>query len=90
MKSFTSTTLSRRADLERELAHSRLQGFTVDLAEGIEGIHCVAAPILDEYGAPLAAVTTMAPLARLPRENFEKVGARVMEAARQIQQRLRL
>jgi DNA-binding IclR family transcriptional regulator len=90
LKSFTPTTLSRRTELEKELALSRIQGFTVDRAEGIEGIHCVAAPILDEFGNPFAAITTMAPLARLPEERFEHVGTRLVEAARQIQQRLRL
>jgi DNA-binding IclR family transcriptional regulator len=90
LKSFTSTTLSRRPDLERELKQAQLKGFTVDREEGIEGIHCIATPILDEYGNPLAAVTTMAPLARLPESRFETVGAKVMEAARKIEQALRL
>ncbi|MEK0445344.1 MAG: Transcriptional regulator KdgR [Verrucomicrobiota bacterium] len=90
LKSFTPTTLSRRKDLERELAIARVVGFAVDRAEGIEGIHCVAAPILDEYGNPVGAVTTIAPLARLPEADFEKVGQRVREAARQIEARLRL
>ena len=90
LKSFTSTTLSRRADLERELKLAYLKGFAVDRAEGIEGIHCIAAPILDEYGNPLAAVTTLAPLARLPESRFEAVGAKVIETARKIEQALRL
>lgn len=90
LKSFTANTLSRRKDLERELQLSRLTGFTIDRAEGIEGIHCVAAPILDEYGNPVAAVTIIAPMARLPEAHFEKVGRRVQEAGRQIEALLRL
>ncbi|MEY2599891.1 MAG: Transcriptional regulator KdgR [Verrucomicrobiota bacterium] len=90
LKSFTPTTLSRRKDLERELELTRLTGFAVDRAEGIEGIHCIAAPILDEYGNPVAAVTIIAPMARLPESQFETVGRRVQEAARQIEARLRL
>jgi len=90
LKSFTSTTLSRRKDLERHLAESRLKGYTADRAEGIDGIHCVAAPILDEFGNPLAALTVMAPVARMPEDDFDTWGARCMEAARNIEQELRL
>jgi len=52
LKSFTANTLSRRRELERELAESVLKGFTVDRAEGVDGIHCVAAPVLDELAIP--------------------------------------
>jgi IclR family acetate operon transcriptional repressor len=90
LKSFTATTLSRREDLERELAESRLKGFTVDREEGLEGIRCIAAPILDEYGAPLAAITFMAPVSRMPEDLFDKLGSRCMRAAREIEQQLRL
>jgi len=90
LKTFTATTLSRRADLERALADSRLIGFTVDRAEGIEGIHCVAAPILDEYGNPLAAITMMAPSSRLPEDAFDRGGEQCLRSAREIERRLRL
>lgn len=90
LKSFTATTLSNRKDLERELAESRLKGFTVDRAEGIEGIHCVAAPVLDEYGNPIAAITMMAPINRLPTDLFDKLGSRCKQAAASIEQQLRL
>lgn len=90
LKSFTSTTLSRRADLERALDDSQLQGWAVDRAEGIDGIHCVAAPILDEYGNPIAAITVMAPASRMPVDAFEHCGELCGRAAREIEQRLRL
>jgi IclR family acetate operon transcriptional repressor len=90
LKNFTPATLSRRKDLERELAAARLNGCTVDRAEGVEGIHCVAAPILDEYGNPVAAITVMAPAARMPEDSFPKLGARCVRAARETEQRLRL
>jgi IclR family acetate operon transcriptional repressor len=90
LKSFTPTTLSRRKDLERELAAARLKGCTVDRAEGVEGIHCVAAPVLDEYGNPMAAITVMAPAARMPEDAFTRLGERCACAAREIEQRLRL
>ncbi len=90
LKNFTNHTLSKREDLERNLAEARLRGFTVDNEEGIEGIRCIAAPILDEYGAPLAAITFMAPVSRMPDDCLAKFGERCMRAAREIERELRL
>jgi DNA-binding IclR family transcriptional regulator len=90
LKSFTKHTLSRRAELERALELDRLKGYTIDREEGIEGIRCVAAPVLDEFGNPIAAVTMMAPLSRLTEDLFEKLGRRVMQAARDIEKGVRL
>ncbi|NJM55826.1 MAG: IclR family transcriptional regulator [Verrucomicrobiae bacterium] len=90
LKSFTANTLSKRKDLERELELARLRGYTVDREEGIEGIRCVAATVCDEFGNPLAAITVMAPMSRLPEDLFEKLGQRVMQAARAIEKEVRL
>jgi DNA-binding IclR family transcriptional regulator len=45
----------------------------------------VAAPILDAHGQPLAAVTIMAPLARLPQEGFAARGDLCIQAAHAIE-----
>ena len=90
LKSFTANTLSKRKDLERDLELARLRGYTVDREEGIEGIRCVAAPVCDEFGNPVAAITMMAPLSRLPEDLFEKRGQRVMQAAHAIEKEVRL
>lgn len=85
LKRFTATTIADRASLERELASARQLGYTVDRAEGLEGIHCVAAPILDARGALLAAVTIMAPVSRLPEEKLAAAGEQCIDAARAIE-----
>ena len=89
LKSFTATTLADRGRLEDELVASRARGYTVDRAEGLEGIHCVAAPILDLHGTPLAAVTIMAPVSRMPVDRFPALGEQCMVAARTIESELR-
>ncbi len=87
LKRFTAATLADRPSLLADLARSRDRGYTVDLAEGNEGIHCVAAPILDPYGQPIAAVTIMAPVSRLGDETIPtaavtcKAAAAAIEAA---------
>lgn len=85
LKRFTATTLADRASLERELSTAHRLGYTVDRAEGLEGIHCVAAPILDARGTILAAVTIMAPVSRLTEETFPAAGEQCIAAARAIE-----
>jgi DNA-binding IclR family transcriptional regulator len=81
LKRFTAATLADRPSLLADLARSRDRGYTVDLAEGNEGIHCVAAPILDPYGKPLAAVTIMAPVSRLDAETIPAAATACTTAA---------
>lgn len=90
LRRFTATTLSNRQELERELAEARQKGFTVDRAEGIAGIHCVASPVLDEHGAPLAAVTAMGPAGRIPEKVIDRLGKHCIHAASEIERQLRL
>ncbi len=88
LKQFTVTTLATREALEADLVKTRRRGYSLDLAEGLEGIHCVAAPVMDEYRYPVAAITVMAPLFRLKRDQFDKVGRLCVEAAETITRRL--
>ena len=84
LKRFTPTTLTSRQSLESDLEAARARGYAVDRAEGIDGIHCVAAPVLDPHGHPLAAVTVMAPVSRLPEGSFAPRGDLCIRAAREI------
>ena len=60
----------------------------MDLAEGLEGIHCVSAVILDDYEFPVGAITTIAPAYRLPPDRFEEIGQACMESAAKIRKGL--
>jgi len=88
LKQYTPTTLATRSALEADLAKTRKRGFSTDLAEGLEGIHCAAAAVLDEYRYPVAAVTVMAPSFRVKRDQFEKLGHLCIQAAETITRRL--
>jgi IclR family acetate operon transcriptional repressor len=88
LKQFTPSTLASRHALEADLLKTRKRGFATDIAEGLEGIHCVAAAILDEYRYPVAAITVMSPSFRVKRDQFEKLGHLCIQAAQSITQRL--
>jgi IclR family acetate operon transcriptional repressor len=88
LKQFTPTTLATRSALEADLTKARKRGYALDLAEGLEGIHCVGAVVLDEYSYPVAAITVMSPAFRVKEEHLHKLGVVCMEAAAKIQTRL--
>jgi DNA-binding IclR family transcriptional regulator len=81
-KRFTDNTITLKRAFRLELDQIRERGFAVDRAEGLAGIHCVAAPVLDRHGFAVAAITIAGPLARIPEDEFESVGQIVREGAR--------
>jgi IclR family acetate operon transcriptional repressor len=89
LRRWTPATRATRKELLRDLDQCRRRGYALDLAEGMAGIHCVGAPVLDAHGLPLCAVTVIAPAFRLPARLFPKVGADCVAAARDLERRLR-
>ena len=82
-KRFTENTIATRREFRNELARIRDCGFAIDRAEGMAGIHCIAAPILDRHQAPVGAITIAGPSVRIPEDEFETLGQIVREGARQ-------
>ena len=85
----TARTITDRHELARECERIRELGYSVDFAEADEGIHCVAAPILDPQGEVIAVLWISAPSRRLPRSMFAETGALVQRAAQRISETLR-
>jgi IclR family acetate operon transcriptional repressor len=88
LKRFTETTLADQSALLEDLEKTRERGYAIDLAEGLAGIHCIGAAVFDAYEFPVAAVTVMAPLFRLPEELWPLYGEACLQAARLIRERL--
>ncbi|HYG73728.1 MAG TPA: IclR family transcriptional regulator [Planctomycetota bacterium] len=88
LKQFTPTTLSTREKLTRELETIRACGYSLDRSEGMEGIHCVGAAVLDQNGYPLCGITVIGPAFRLREEHFSTVGHHCIEIAAEIQRRV--
>ena len=81
LKPFTEGTKATREALLNDVERTRQRGYAEDWEEGIEGIRCVAAPILDAYQRPAGALTVMSPTNRLPQKRFAEVGAWYIDAA---------
>ncbi|MEY2598480.1 MAG: hypothetical protein RLZZ142_739 [Verrucomicrobiota bacterium] len=77
----TPHTLTSRKALESGLKQIRKDGFALDQGEHFEGIHCVAAPILDRHGHALAAITIAGPASRIPSDRFLELGRLIAQAA---------
>jgi IclR family acetate operon transcriptional repressor len=88
LKRFTPRTLATRSLLVEDLDKIRSCGYALDLAEGLEGIHCVSAVILDDYQYPVGAITVIAPSFRLESDRFEEIGKACMKTAESIRKKL--
>ena len=85
----TENTLTDPVQLKDHLRAVRTQGYAVDDEENERGIRCVAAPIYNETGKAVAAISISAPAFRVTKKVIqETLKKEVMETAFKISQRL--
>jgi DNA-binding IclR family transcriptional regulator len=77
----TDRTLTTRRELLEDFTKIRARGFAVDQAEHFDGIHCVAAPLLDRHRLPVAAITIAGPSSRIQARRFVELGEIMKRAA---------
>lgn len=78
---FTPLTLTDEAALLRDLAQTRERGFSIDDQERAEGMRCVAAPIFNAHGEPVAGLSVSGPAFRMGLADATRFGAIVRAAA---------
>jgi len=61
----TDRTITSKSELDEEMAQIRDRGYAIDDGERIEGVQCVAAPIMGSEGDVLGAVSVSAPKSRM-------------------------
>jgi DNA-binding IclR family transcriptional regulator len=84
----TPQTIVTMPRLREELRATRDRWFAFDAGESTEGLHCVAAPVLDRGGDCVAAISASVPVVRLPAARIPEVLARVCRAARALSRAL--
>ncbi len=81
LPALTEQTVTRREALLRAIEEVRAVGYAVDDQEHALGLRCVAAPVFDEMGMPVAALSISGPSARVSRERLPLLGRMVAQAA---------
>jgi DNA-binding IclR family transcriptional regulator len=85
----TPKTITNPNDLRRHLRMVRDLGYAVDDEENEEGVRCVAAPLRDESGAVVAAISISGPSVRMtPKLIRDSLNREVREAALKISAKL--
>ena len=88
LPAFTPNTITDRDALYAELHRVRRDGVAYDREEIVEGLRCVAAPILDVDGSVCAAMSIAAPAERFAASETAYRSA-VVRSARAVTERLR-
>ena len=78
---FTPATITRPTAFLKELARVRSCGYAVDDEERETGVRCVTAPVRDDSGEVIAALSVSAPATRLPKKQIAQRGRQVAAAA---------
>jgi len=84
MPRLTPKTITTPTALRAELEQVRASGYAVDDEEHAVGLRCIAAPIFDETGEAIAAISASGPMARVLEERVAPLGELVLETARGI------
>ena len=83
MIKLTPKTITQKKHLLENLAAIREQGIALDLEENVEGVTCVAAPIFDQHGRIVAALSISGPTTRVEskmaaiREGVKSAGQKI-------------
>jgi DNA-binding IclR family transcriptional regulator len=85
---FTPHTITRLANLKKELEQIREQGYALDQEEAVEGLRCVAGPVFDHTGRVLAAFSVAGPATRITPLRLPEIARLVRATSQQISFRL--
>jgi DNA-binding IclR family transcriptional regulator len=81
---FTPRTLCTPEALQRSLDRVRRRGYAIDDEEVECGVRCVGAPILNESGFPIAAVSVSGPSSRITQQSVPGIAEHLMRCCREI------
>jgi IclR family acetate operon transcriptional repressor len=84
MTRFTPKTIDTPARMTVHLSEVRAAGYAVDDEEHSQGLRCLAAPVLNEHGEPIGAISISGPAIRVARERVPQLGSLVRAIASEL------
>lgn len=84
IQKYTSKTIATVDELKKALEDVRRKGYAIDDQELEDGFSCIGAPILDNRGYAIAAISLSGPSSRIMNGDVDKHIEGVKEIARQI------
>lgn len=81
---FTARTLMTPEALKRSLERVRRRGYAIDDEEVEPGVRCVGAPILNDSGYPMAAVSVSGPTSRITQQSVPAIAEHLLRCCREI------
>jgi DNA-binding IclR family transcriptional regulator len=85
---FRPNTIKNKDELLESLESTLKNGYAIDIAEELEGVHCIAAPVFNYTGNLAAAVWITGPAERLPQKDFKQLGTEAIKQATRLSKRL--
>lgn len=85
---YTKKTITDQGVLDRAIRNVRREGYSVDLEELNEGIHCIGAPIRDVTKKVIAAISISAPAIRLTKQKMKKLEGPLIETSLEISKKM--
>lgn len=86
LAAMTKNTVTDRDALEKQLEEARSQGYVIDRGERIEGVLCLAAPILGREDRVMGSICVCSPASRIDNETeLDRIRDAVMRTANMIQ-----
>jgi IclR family transcriptional regulator, acetate operon repressor len=87
MKKFTERTIVDPQALLADLAAAAKRGWAIDDGERADGMRCVGAPVFNEHGEAVGAISVSGPTVRITDERLGELGPLVKRAAADLTER---
>ena len=84
MVKLTENTITQEKQFFSSLDEVARKGFSFDLEENLEGLSCISAPIFNEYGRAVYAVSVSGPSIRFKEIDFNQVSVSLLSIANDI------
>ncbi|MFV0393733.1 MAG: IclR family transcriptional regulator [Coprobacillaceae bacterium] len=88
LQKYTSYTITKEEMLYKELDKIRRQGYAYDNQEYLDGLRCISAPIFDNNGRLVFALSISGPLSRMSKANIQAYLGLLLDATKDISKKL--